>query len=332
MSNPAKDFINVDIQLAKEIAVSCYGRIPEMDLLASSKQRVFRLRFSVGKATSSHPISKILKLSHQTEDAALKKELKVISLLTQQGIPAPNIEHTDMEGSLVGRAFFIMESAGNTSAMNCLRQLNELARNSSIPETTKQQTQAQATTIFTEMGTLLARIHCVTLPESGYIYHDKYVPQNAATYHKVVCDRALTLVAQGILTPPEAAVLTALPSPDLSGNSLCHNDFHPAQCIVDNGHITTAVDWQEAWSGNALIDVAIAHAYLDFYCPASLVKCFLRGYIALRPLPATYHQTSLPVRMYHTVNTLHDAYQQGQKSKVIRALTQYRAYYKLCNA
>jgi len=330
-SNLKKELIQTDIRLASEIATSLYGHRPEMDLLASSKHRVCRLRFSTGESTRSHPTLKILKLSPHPEDATLKKELKVIALLAQQGVPAPLIEHADMTGTLAGRAFFIMQSAGDTSAMDCLRQLNKMAREVSIPTEIKEQTQAQAAAIFTEMGTLLARIHSVTLPESGYIQHDKYVPQNAATYHKAVCDRVLTLAAQRILTPSEAAVITALPSPNLSGNSLCHNDFHPAQCIVDNGHIATAVDWQEAWSGNAIIDVAIAHAYLDFYCPASLVKCFLRGYIALRPLPETYHQTSLPIRLCHTVNMISSAYQQGQQSKMARALKQYNAYYKLFN-
>ena len=110
------------------------------------------------------------------------------------------------------------------------------------------------------------------------------------------------------------------------------------------------MDWEAAWAGNAAIDLAFTHAYLDFYCvsqtgdgvgrAAQLSRCFFDGYTALRPLPADYATAYLPVRMAHALGVLRAWHAWGpaawrnavERQRVARVLELFRVYARKAGA
>jgi Ser/Thr protein kinase RdoA (MazF antagonist) len=117
-----------------------------------------------------------------------------------------------------------------------------------------------------------------------------------------------------------------MPVPDLGGVALCHGDFHAVQCVERDGRLSAVVDWESAWAGNADIDLAVAHAYLDCYCPADLARAFFAGYAAVRLVPAGYEAASLPVRMAQALALMHVWHGRGREVNVRRAAGLFRAY------
>jgi aminoglycoside phosphotransferase (APT) family kinase protein len=277
---------------------------PQLEPISRLNHAVFRLRFAEG--------CKILKLTKGPESASIRKELMLIGLLARHGIPVPVIEHADDGGKLVGRPFFIMESAGHRTVADWAGQPDELGRG-----------------LFAEMGSVLARIHGITFPASGDIRHDGIVPRDVQAVIRRLYDLADWGVAQRLLDASDAARFKSLAMPPAHGVALCHSDFHAVQCVVRDGRIVAVVDWESAWAGNPLIDFAIVHAYLDSYASRELIGCFFDGYAALRPLPADYERTYLPVRMAHALGLLRVWYGQGRQAGVRRAVELFRAYSRL---
>jgi Ser/Thr protein kinase RdoA (MazF antagonist) len=290
-----------DRDLASRIARHCYGREPRLEPLARYNNLVFRLRFADG--------AKILKLAKDADGAAIRKELRLIDLVRGHGVPAPTVEHADGQAALVGRPFFIMASAGEHTVANWIGAPSP-----------------QGPALFAEMGAVLAGIHAITLPASGDIRHDGIVVPDPQADRQRLEGVAAWAHAQGFLEAGEVARFLGLDVPPLDGRTLCHRDFHPVQCVVDEGRITAVVDWQSAWAGNAAVDVAIVHAYLDAYCPSELIGDFFRGYTALRPLPPDYAAAYRPVRMAQALALLRVWHGQGRSRLVRHALALYQAY------
>lgn len=293
-----------DSELARRIAATCYEQEPEVELITQHSNAVFRLRFP--------DRSKILKLSKQLDNPLIRKELMLIALLHKQDIPVPSVEHADETGTLFGKPFFIMDSAGEQVVSYYLSKPPKLA----YP-------------LFAEMGSTLAKIHNITVSTSGYIWSSGIAPHNTETYWQSAYCQADWAIAQGVLNTDEVAVLKSLTLPTVDGLALCHGDFHPSQCVARDGKITAVVDWQGSWVGNCAIDLAIAHAYLDYYCSPELIKCFFVGYTSKRSLPSGYQLTYLPVRMLQSLAILRNWHNQGNPDYVERAVKQYRAYCRL---
>lgn len=288
-------------ELARTIAVRCYGVEPRIEQLTSLNNAVFRLRFPDG--------CKILKLAANPLNASIRKELMLIGLLGNQGVPAPIVEYEDGEGTLVGRSFYVMNSAGEQTVGNWLAQPDTVAR-----------------TLFTEMGSILARIHAITLPQAGDIQPEGIVPRDYQHEREKLNQRADWFAMQGLLEQEEAAQFKSLDMPPLDGVELCHGDFHTVHCIVHEGRIAAVVDWESAWAGNSMIDLAITHTYLDYYCPSELIRCFFAGYRALRSLPVDYDRAYLPVRMAQALGLVWVCYGQSLGPNVRRAMELFRTY------
>jgi len=122
--------------------------------------------------------------------------------------------------------------------------------------------------------------------------------------------------------------------PSAVGESLCHSDYHAVQCIVKDDRVAAVADWESAWIGNPLIDLAIGHAYLDYYCPPPLTKQFMAGYLSIRAIPASYVRDYLPVRMVQVLGMMRAWYTRGavawraavEQQKVARAVRLFRLY------
>ncbi len=294
-----------DRELARVIALHCYGAAPQLEALSQLNHAVFRLRFADG--------CKILKLAKGPEQASVRKELMLLALLGRHGIPVPAVEHADEGATLVGRPFFIMQSAGDRTVADWVGRPDELARG-----------------LFAEMGGVLGRIHGIIFPASGDIRHDGIVARDVQAVIRRLHDLADWGEAQRLLDARDVAGFKSLAMPPAHGVSLCHSDFHAVQCIVRDGRIVAVVDWESAWAGNPLIDFAIVHAYLDYYTPPELLGCFFRGYASLRALPADYERAYLPVRMAHALALLWISHGQGHRPAAARAADLFRTYSRQC--
>jgi aminoglycoside phosphotransferase (APT) family kinase protein len=251
----------------------------------------------------------ILKMAQGGDASALRKELAIIDLLHRGGLPAPAVEFADPGGVQLGRPFILMRSAGD-------RTVADWANNSD----------AEAPTLFAEMGNVLARIHGIGFRESGEIRDDGIVPLDAAAI-RATSDQAADWAAErGYIARDEAARFRGLATPPLEGPALCHRDFHGVQCVVARGRIAAVVDWESAWASSPVIDLAIAHAYLDFYCAPPLLDAFFSGYAAARPLPDRYDRDNLPIRMAHALGMMKVWHEQGLEPNLRRTIDLFRAY------
>ncbi len=133
-------------------------------------------------------------------------------------------------------------------------------------------------------------------------------------------------VARGLLEPTEVQCFKALSLPDPGGESLCHGDFHPVRYIVGDAHISAVVDWEKAWAGNSTTDLAMTHAYLDFYCPEEATARFLAGYAGSRPVPGGYEKAYLPVRMAQALGMVRAWNEQPRPKALRRTVELYRSY------
>lgn len=285
-----------DSTLASTIARGLYGREPRIESIPCLNNAVFRLRFPDG--------CKVLKLALSSGGALIRKEKMLLDLLRRHGIPAPVVEYADEDGRRFGSPFLLTNSAGDQTVADCIRRREELCGQ-----------------LLTEMGVVLARIHNIAFPQADLVSRD--LQQDVASLYQ----RAGELAEKGLLAKDEAARFLSLDVPPLGGAALCHGDFHFVQCIVHQGHISAVVDWESAWAGNAAVDLAIAHAYLDyFHCPFELIRSFFAGYTSVRPLPPEYERAYLPVRMAQALGLLWFWQKQGQPGYVQRAAELYRAY------
>ena len=293
--------VSTDGDLARRIAVQCYGAEPRVEPLSRLNNLVFRLHFPGAV--------KVLKVALGAGATTIAKELMLIRLLARHGVPVPVVEHDDARGERAGRAFFVMASAGERSVADWVPAGGEAAR-----------------ALFTEMGGVLARIHGVTFPASGDITPAGIVERDSRRLLAGVYAIAEAAVGDGLLDREEAAVFRSLAMPVPEGTSLCHADFHAVQCVVREERIAAVVDWESAWAGNPAIDFAITQAYLEFYCPPALVECFAAGYTQARALPDDYADAYRPVRMAQALGLLRVWRQQGRTQNVRRAVELFRAY------
>lgn len=297
-----------EMETARKILAACGFDAAEVAPLARFNNPVFRCQLPGG--------SRILKICKSLDGAAPRKELALIEHLSLHGIPAPDVERADPAGELVGRPFILMRSSGDQTVADLLGP-SEIARN-----------------LLFEMGAVLARIHQTPTAELHSHATDRISAQGVETYLGSLADAADALAAQRLLEVAEVNRFRALPMPAAGGESLCHSDFHAVQCVVNDDRIAAVVDWESAWIGNPAIDLAISHAYLDFYCPRALTRAFLSGYLSAHTIPDDYGQAYLPVRMAQVLGMLRAWYTRGEEAwqsalaqqKVARAIRLFRLY------
>lgn len=289
---------SADLDLARRIAVACYGAEARAEPIPLSQ--AFRLWLPQGL--------KVLKLGPPGA-TSIRKELRLVEVLVRHGVPVPVVEHADADGTRVGRPFFIMDSAGDSTVAHLVGRADEDTRR-----------------LFVEMGSILAAVHGITVGTSGDIPPDAIEPRDWPARIRRLHGLADWIGAERLLEPDELAKVQAIAIPETGGDALCHGDFHAVQCIVRGGRIAAVVDWEQAWAGNPGIDLAIAHAYLDYYASPEQVRRFLEGYTSSRPLPDDYEGAYLPVRMGHVLGVLRVARTRGREANVKRAVELYRAY------
>jgi aminoglycoside phosphotransferase (APT) family kinase protein len=278
-----------DVALAREIARRLYGAEPRVEPIATFRNALLRIALPQGV--------KVLKLGPAEASDSIRKELLLIQLVSHHGIPVPVVELSDPHGDRFGRPFLVMASAEERTVLDCANEPGDVAAR-----------------LFGEMGRVQARIHGVRFPASGDIRPHGIEPSDPSRLVGELRDFADRLPAEGIVSPADAALFRGAAMPPAQGLSLCHSDFHGVQCVVAAGRIAAVVDWEAAWAGNPLVDLAFTHAYLDYYGvglaaeaaarAGALRRAFFAGYASLRPLPPEYARDYLPVRMAHAIGML----------------------------
>ncbi len=297
-----------ELELARRILAVHFDCAAEIVPLARFNNPVFRLLLPDGE--------RVLKISKSVEGAATRKETLLIRRLEREGIPVAEVEFVDAEGRNVGRPYFIMRSAGD-------RTVAELIGPGDV-----------ASQLLFEMGAILARVHALPSDVFADLPADRISAAGVASYLESLAAAAEVLAEQRLLEREEIARFRALVMPSAEGESLCHSDYHAVQCIVKDEHVSAVADWESAWIGNPLIDLAISHAYLDYYCPPQLTKQFMAGYLSVRAIPASYPSQYLPVRMVQVLGMMRAWYKRGaaawraaiEQQKVARAVRLFRMY------
>ena len=316
MSAAPRAITSDDVEAARRIARGRYGPDVRVELLSASNHVLLR----VGEG----PESCILKVAGGAGDrAAMRREVGILRWLRDQRIPVPRVERAELEPEQAERPFFAMSNAGSETVIDWASRSGQRPR-----------------LLFAEMGVLLARIHDLETPSSGVVLAPEEGPTEVLDE---IYRFAEWLCRLGHLSPEDLDLHRSLEMPPTDGGQLCHADFHAPQCVVDGGQIVAVVDWEAAWVGNALIDLAFSHSYLDYYCMTGggnaltrardLRDCFFEGYATVRELPPDFSRRYLPVRMAHllgVIRTWHgwgsEVWQEAMADRVPRATALYRAY------
>ena len=291
-----------NIHLARGIALRHFG--PEAEVVPAGlyNPNIFRV--------TAADVVHYLKLAKSPDDTGLRKEAVLIAMLRGQGVPvAPVRDHG--KSAEDGREFLVMDSAGDTTVGHALAR----------GDTASLQ-------LCAEMGATLARVHGLRLPAAGDIRADGIVPLRPDELLNRLHSTADWLVERGLLRPEEAAAFRRIPMPSIDGTELCHGDFHAVHCLVTEDRITAVVDWESAWSGNSAIDLAVTHAYLNYYCPLEGVRSFLAGYAQVKPLPPDYDRVYLPARMAHALGLAKVWRLRARPGEARRAVELFRIYAK----
>jgi aminoglycoside phosphotransferase (APT) family kinase protein len=289
-----------DLEIIQTIADRYYGARPTIEPITNLNHVVYRLRFAAD--------DKILKLATGDDAVSVRNELMLLEMLASHAIPVPVVEHADADATLVGRPFIVMACAGERTVADWIDKPESAGRS-----------------LFTAMGATLGRIHRIQVPhpDGGPALVG---PRAVERERDTLVQLADRLRDQGLLSQDETDEFKALPVPAFDGATLCHGDFHAVQCIVNQDRIAAVVDWEAAWSGNPAIDLAMTHAYMDYYCPVGLTRAFFAGYASVRPMPVEYLINSRPVRLAQTLALAGVWLRQDNAANVRRALDLYRAY------
>lgn len=264
---------------ALSVIQACYGPAAQVAAQPGSNHPVYRLRVDGGEL--------VVKLSATADGSSLAKEHRLIGLLAERQVPVPLVDRFDPTGQRWGWPLLAMPSAGRATVYDWIRREGR----------TKYW-------LFREMGEIQARLHGIAMSQSGEILPEGFEPHRPEQYWSSLGQWARELSAAGVLELAEAEAFARLAPPRVDGVQLCHSDYHAVQCVEQGGRITAVVDWESAWAGNPLVDLAITHAYLDFYAPPVLVDEFFDGYRSVSGLPADYASGYLPVRAAQTLGVL----------------------------
>lgn len=296
---------------ALRLAQACYGETILLRPRLGTNHPVYEADVGPDR------LPKVLKLAITPFGDSLAKELRLMRLLAERGLPVAQVDDADLDGSRWGWPALAMASAGRENLFDCIRQPGKAKYS-----------------LFRQMGQVLGQIHALTWETSGEIRATEIVPHQAEAYWSGLVAWSGELAKAGLLTVAEAGCFAALSAPEIEGRHLCHSDFHAVQCLHDGNRITAVVDWESAWAGNPLVDLAITAAYLDFYSPPALIDEFYAGYRSVQTLPPGFARDYLPVRLAQTLAVLRAWHQRGAQAwrtaidhqRVGRVLELYRRY------
>jgi aminoglycoside phosphotransferase (APT) family kinase protein len=235
----------------------------------------------------------ILKIYPASLQWKMAKEVYVLGLLRDLGTAVPRILMADDTRSLIDLNFVLMTRLDGTVLG---RRETEL-------------TGAQLFAIYSEMGAILRKINSVTLGTFGYIgpngvwteypsnrgYMSAQLDRKLREFRARGGDSALAERLRGSVTARQQLFDAAITP------CLCHYDFHAGNMLVTSHgapHLSGIVDFENAASGDPLMDIAKA---LYYFTPKDAPKRdgLLAGYGKIeRP---EWQETLALYRLYCTL-------------------------------
>ena len=190
-----------EIGLVQQIVDRYYPAAMKIAQVISYSHSVFRVSIPTG--------DRMIKVGKASAQIALSKEALVLSLLTNQGVPAPVIEHSDFSGVQFQRPWLSMQSLGETSMIQLVAE-----RNVSLPE------------LFQQLGVVLGKIHEVVPAKIRRAELISSLRRDFTGQVEKLNFLAGRLAESGIVERDAVMRFAKVQYPDPSGDRLCHGCFH----------------------------------------------------------------------------------------------------------
>jgi aminoglycoside phosphotransferase (APT) family kinase protein len=252
----------------------------------------------------------ILKVYPDTFHWKMEKEVYVYSLLDRaEGLPTPSILGSDDSKALLPQNYLLMTMLQGQRLAHVAPSLSD----------------RQLRDIYFQMGTLLAKVHAITLDAFGYIttcviashatneaymrfqFQKKLAELDAHGGDASLRRRVEEYVARHgeLLTHAETPVL-------------CHDDYHEGNVLVAeegaNWRVTGIIDVENAVAGDPLLDIAKTD-YYAIKAHAAKREGFLAGY---GRLPVHWHKRVQMYKLYHALELWDWFAALGNKAAVLR--------------
>jgi Ser/Thr protein kinase RdoA (MazF antagonist) len=258
-------------ELVTDIASSLYGHEPRIQRLVSHNNLVFLLDFR-----GILP-NKVLKMSGSRPMAAKRVlgEQQALRVLHQAGLPVPEVEFTQDDGTTTHVPFFTMpQIPGET-----------LEATWSNPPAWEQEAWKRA-------GRFVAQLRHVQIQEVHEIITP---PWNAFDNVRIIFEK------HGFLRPPFTHILDE--AEDLKGHDdqcFIHGDYGPSQ-IITNGDAFCVVDWEAPTTGSLLDALGRIIAMTREYGGQDRhIQWLINGFEEVEPLSqAQIHELHIREMMNH---------------------------------
>jgi len=235
----------------------------------------------------------ILKIYPESLQWKMAKAVHVLGLLRDLGTTIPEIQSADDTRSVIDRNYLLMSRVDGTVLGRREAELSE----------------AQLFSIYAEMGAALRRINDVTLDSFGYIGPNGVLTAHPSNRAFMSAQFEVKLAEFGTRGGDPALAAQLRDSVTARQHlfegaatpRLCHYDFHAGNVLVTSQgepHLTGIVDFDNATSGDPLMDIAKA---LYYFTPKDAPKRdgLLAGYGRIeRP---DWQQTLALYRLYCTL-------------------------------
>jgi aminoglycoside phosphotransferase (APT) family kinase protein len=264
---PRNALSQADYDDVRQIASRCLGSVLSVDPIPSQQNVVCRIRLRDGsrRILEMAPRPGSSRSRGRRSDENVAREPSAYRRLRAAGIPAPTIYCGEKSDGRIGRAWFACDDLGRRTAADGSGLSNAGRRH-----------------LFGQIGKFLARVH--DLPDDGDHQTPRLSPLIAWQHHQI--RRGL---AGGVFR--DAAIETYLsdlletdrPGTTTGRCSLCHGDYHAAQCVRRGGRLVAAVDWESSHWGDAGDDHAAFEIMMRVTVPAEVAQVALDAYAASRP-------------------------------------------------
>lgn len=185
-------------------------------------------------------------------------EFKLLQILRDAGITAPQPYYLDPSSAIFGRPYLVMEFIEGTT--------------DSVP--------ADKTDAARQIAAQLARIHRIETAQHDLDFLPKFDPQKTIQRPAKLDDS----LQEGRIRD---ALEKVWPLPGHNASTLLHGDFWPGNILWRDGQIVALIDWEDALIGDPLLDLGNGRMEILWAFGADAMHEFTRHYQSLNPIDFT---------------------------------------------